>query len=105
MGDMKKTGVINVRRPQQLRLKVGDFLRTMCEAKGKSMKEKSDGNRDCGWLCQHRGVDEGIFPPPPTIEPRSGGKTCNPRKQDPQYLTCKHDSYSIFEERTWKTDW
>ena len=99
--DMKKTGVINVRRPQQLRLKVGDFLRQMCEAKGKQIKEKSDGNRDCGWLCQHRMP---ILPVMKKIQVRNN-LVCNPRKQDSKYENCEYDSYSIFDNRPMMAEW
>merc|ERR1711992_486100 len=76
------------------------------------MKEKSDGNRDCGWLCQHRtGEGATMTPVPvpvwttPCISCNIKTETCKPRKQEPQYLTCQYDSRSIFEDRTWNTDW
>jgi len=91
--DIKKTGVINVKRPQQLRVKVGEFLNKMCLAQSVYSTKAKNGGKPDGWL---EALRRPILEVPKPFQVRNpGAKPCERNTAD----TCKHDPQSIFEKR------
>jgi len=97
--DIKKTGVINVKRPQQLRVKVGEFLKNMCLAQSVYSTKAKNGGKPDGWL---EALRKGPGVPEPLRFTDRSAKPCERNTAD----TCNHDSQSIFEKRnTHKKAW